>query len=166
MLRVPEVAHEAPAYTAGEVCTGSSLHLSLFFSLFSLCVATDVETQPALEEANLPDDLFSVLFKCRAHQTPWRALLAHAIALQRPLLAILAACQEVGPVCQCVRIYVYACSLCLFVCVCVSVCMYVCACAVHMPVCLLPLIHFRSASSFFLCIPLDASLCLFTHPSL
>ena len=35
--RVPEVALEAPAYTAGEVCTGSSLHLSLFFLSFFVC---------------------------------------------------------------------------------------------------------------------------------
>ena len=51
---------------------------------------------PALEEESLPGDLFSVLFKCEGHDTPWRALLAHAVALQRPLLAILAACYEVS----------------------------------------------------------------------
>lgn len=51
---------------------------------------------PPLEEESLPGDLFSVLFKCEAHDTPWRALLAHCIALQRPLLAILAACYTVG----------------------------------------------------------------------
>ena len=50
---------------------------------------------PPLEEESLPGDLFSVLFKCEAHDTPWRALLAHCIALQRPLLAILAACYKV-----------------------------------------------------------------------
>ena len=51
---------------------------------------------PALEEESLPGDLFSVLFKCEGHDSPWRALLAHAVALQRPLLAILAACYEVS----------------------------------------------------------------------
>ena len=51
---------------------------------------------PALEEESLPGDLFSVLFKCEGHDTPWRALLAHAVALQRPLLAVLAACYEVS----------------------------------------------------------------------
>ena len=51
---------------------------------------------PALEEESLPSDLFSVLFKCEGHDSPWRALLAHAVALQRPLLAILAACYEVS----------------------------------------------------------------------
>jgi len=45
---------------------------------------------------DLPSDLFSVLFKCQSHERPWRSLLAHAIALQRPLLAVLAACYEVG----------------------------------------------------------------------
>ena len=49
----------------------------------------------AIEETDLPDDLFSVFFKCQSYETPWRALLAHAIALQRPLLAVLAACKEV-----------------------------------------------------------------------
>ena len=52
---------------------------------------------PALDEMDLPTDLFSVLFKCQSHESPWRSLLAHAIALQRPLLAILAACYEVCP---------------------------------------------------------------------
>ena len=66
---------------------------------------------PTLEEESLPSDLFSVLFKCEAHDTPWRSLLVHAVALQRPLLAILAACYEVG-VC---------------VCVCICMCTYVCA---------------------------------------
>ena len=51
---------------------------------------------PALEEEGLPRDLFSVLFKCEAHSVPWKALLAHSIALQRPLLAVLAGCYEVG----------------------------------------------------------------------
>ena len=145
-------------------------------------VATDVERQPALEEVNLPDDLFSVLFKCRVHQTPWRALLAHAIALQRPLLAILAACQEVGPVCQCVCVCVYimhVCTCSLYLLVHVYMCLgvvclhYVCACTAHMFVCLsaflLPLIHFRASNGsihLFVYTPLDASLCLFTLPSL
>jgi len=51
---------------------------------------------PSLDEMDLPSDLFSVLFKCQSHERPWRSLLAHAIALQRPLLAVLAACYEVG----------------------------------------------------------------------
>ena len=50
---------------------------------------------PALVEDELPSDLFSAIFKSDSHQCSWRALLAHAIALHRPLLAILAACYEV-----------------------------------------------------------------------
>ena len=61
---------------------------------------------PALEEEGLPGDLFSVLFKCEAHDTPWKALLAHAIALQRPLLAVLAACYEVGSLFVCINVSV------------------------------------------------------------
>ncbi len=58
-------------------------------------VSLDVEHAVAVEQEDLPADLFSVLFKCNTHSSPWRALLAHAIALQRPLLAILAGCHEV-----------------------------------------------------------------------
>ena len=50
----------------------------------------------ALVEDELPGDLFSAIFKCDCHQISWKALLAHAIALRRPLLAILAACYEVS----------------------------------------------------------------------
>ena len=64
---------------------------------------------PALEKESLPSDLFSVLFKCEGHDAPWRALLAHAVALQRPLLSILAACYEVRE------------SVCVYVCVCMCV---------------------------------------------
>ena len=58
-------------------------------------VVPDQECPAVLEADNLPDDLFSVFFKCQSHSCPWRALLAYAIALQRPLLAILAACDKV-----------------------------------------------------------------------
>ena len=60
----------------------------------------EVECPPALSPDNLPDDLFAILFKCQSHSCPWRALLAHAIALQRPLLAILAACNQVCSTCS------------------------------------------------------------------
>ena len=53
------------------------------------------ESPAALSPHNLPDDLFAILFKCQSNGCPWRALLAHAVALQRPLLAILAACNQV-----------------------------------------------------------------------
>ena len=47
-------------------------------------------------EGELPTDFFSTIFKSQTYECGWRALLAHAIALQRPLLAILAACYEVS----------------------------------------------------------------------
>lgn len=55
-------------------------------------------TDPPLpiDDSDLPEDLFSTLLKCQSDKIPWRSLLAHAIALERPLLAILAACYEVG----------------------------------------------------------------------
>ena len=67
---------------------------------------------------NLPDDLFSVLFHCQDHPSPWQALLAYCIALQRPLLALLADCYPVQLLhnytctCTCSTIvtYTYTCS--------------------------------------------------------
>ena len=47
------------------------------------CAAPPVEPYIPIEESGLPEDLFS----CQAGKTPWRSLLAHAIALERPLLA-------------------------------------------------------------------------------
>lgn len=57
----------------------------------------------ALVEDELPGDLFSVIFKADCHSSSWRALLAHAIALQRPLLAILSACYKVTQLEKCLR---------------------------------------------------------------
>ncbi len=51
---------------------------------------------PALVDGELPMDFFSAILKSQAYECGWRALLAHAIALHRPLLAILAACYEVS----------------------------------------------------------------------
>lgn len=51
---------------------------------------------PAILETELPADLFSAILKSQNYECAWRTLLAHAIALQRPLLAVLAACYEVG----------------------------------------------------------------------
>ena len=49
-----------------------------------------------ITEKELPEDLLSVLFQCQDHTQPWRALLANSIVLQRPLLALLAACYTVS----------------------------------------------------------------------
>jgi spatacsin len=65
------------------------------------------ETPPALSPDNLPDDLFAILFKCQSHSCPWRALLAHAVALQRPLLAILAACNQEAVMVDCLCVWLY-----------------------------------------------------------
>ena len=43
-----------------------------------------------IAQDNLPDDFFTVLFHCQDHPHPWQALLAYCIALERPLLALLA----------------------------------------------------------------------------
>ena len=58
--------------------------------------ASDFDGGPVPLVANeLPENLFDVLFACETHPEPWRALLAHAVALNRPLLAILASCYQV-----------------------------------------------------------------------
>lgn len=44
---------------------------------------------------DLPVDLFTVLFKCRQSSNCYQLMLAHAVALCQPLLAIFAACCEV-----------------------------------------------------------------------
>ena len=62
-----------------------------------------------IEESDLPEDLFSALLKCQADKTPWRSLLAHAIALERPLLAVLAACYEVSRIPFLVSMTLYQC---------------------------------------------------------
>lgn len=49
----------------------------------------------ALVDDELSGDLFSAIFKSDNYHCSWKALLAHAIALHRPLLAILASCYEV-----------------------------------------------------------------------
>ena len=44
---------------------------------------------------SLPDDLFQVVFIAQATPSPWKALLVYAILLHNPVLAVLAACDEV-----------------------------------------------------------------------
>ncbi|XP_064396222.1 spatacsin-like isoform X6 [Halichondria panicea] len=61
-----------------------------------------------IEESDLPEDLFSALLKCQADKTPWRSLLAHAIALERPLLAVLAACYENTSMVPCMCVWLYS----------------------------------------------------------
>ena len=56
----------------------------------------EITVPPAVVEGELPTDLFSALFKSQSQECAWRALLAYAIALQRPLLAVLAACHRVS----------------------------------------------------------------------
>ena len=64
-----------------------------------------------IDPANVPLDLFGIIFKCKMSDSPWLSMLAHAVAIQEPLLAILAACEkvrfralpEVLQVCQIVR---------------------------------------------------------------
>ncbi|XP_019859323.1 PREDICTED: spatacsin-like [Amphimedon queenslandica] len=63
---------------------------------------------PALTQEDLPSDLFSVLFQCQDHTSPWRALLAYSIGLERPLLAILASYYEDSSLLDCMCVWLVA----------------------------------------------------------
>lgn len=59
---------------------------------------TSTEDTLAPEEVDplkVPSDLFGVIIRCREMEVPWRSLLAHAVAIREPLLAIMAACEKV-----------------------------------------------------------------------
>lgn len=78
----------------------------------SVCVA-DLDTtneHPVLITQSLPHGLFDVLLSCQTYKQPWRAMLAHAVALKRNLLAILAACLQV-----CLSIHCFNYHNCYFV---------------------------------------------------
>ncbi|KXJ04407.1 uncharacterized protein LOC110246681, partial [Exaiptasia diaphana] len=63
--------------------------------------SNDIHERP-LDPDKLPDDFFEVLFACNDAKIPWRSLLAHAIALHRPLFAVLAACYEESKTIDCI----------------------------------------------------------------
>ncbi|XP_013406016.1 spatacsin isoform X2 [Lingula anatina] len=55
--------------------------------------AAPEEMQEALLNPDvLPEDVFGVLFACQAQPCPWKAMIAHSVALKNPVLALLAAC--------------------------------------------------------------------------
>ncbi|XP_078689529.1 spatacsin-like isoform X2 [Branchiostoma floridae x Branchiostoma belcheri] len=58
-----------------------------------------------VDPSSCPDDLFSVLFKCQNTSCPWRSLLAHAVALTAPVLAVLAACYEESQLLDCLCVW-------------------------------------------------------------
>ncbi|KAL5483983.1 hypothetical protein EMCRGX_G020408 [Ephydatia muelleri] len=71
---------------------------------------TELEELPSpVGQIDLPEDLFSVLFKCEDLycEQQWRALLAYAIALQNPLLAIFAACYKGSSMIHCMCVWLY-----------------------------------------------------------
>lgn len=45
---------------------------------------------------SIPDDLFQVVFMAQATPSSWRALLVYSILLHNPILAVLAACDQVA----------------------------------------------------------------------
>ncbi|XP_038076708.1 spatacsin-like [Patiria miniata] len=47
-----------------------------------------------LDINRVPKDLFGVLFDCNTTPIPWKSLLAHAVALREPILAVIAACYK------------------------------------------------------------------------
>lgn len=78
-------------------CCLPLLYVSVCVGVRSISPPPLAAFPPAVLESELPTDLFSAIFKSQSHQEccAWRALLAHAVALQRPLLAVVAASYEV-----------------------------------------------------------------------
>lgn len=48
-----------------------------------------------IDPLKVPADLFGIIFRCSEKEVPWKSLLAHAVAIREPLLAIVAACEKV-----------------------------------------------------------------------
>ena len=72
-----------------------------------VCISKIIDWQSELTADDIPGELFTVLFRCQQSPSSYQTMLAYAIPLQQPLLAILAACCEV-----CDRLFM--------MCVCVS----------------------------------------------
>ncbi|XP_071844305.1 spatacsin-like isoform X3 [Apostichopus japonicus] len=74
---------------------------------------TDVDNDDAvtvpkdLDEKDIPEDFFGIIFHCDAQPQPFNALLSHAIASSQPILAVMASCyQNSSPVdCLCTWLY-------------------------------------------------------------
>ena len=65
-------------------------------------LASPPEDSSALEEIDplkVPADLFGIIFRCSEKAVPWKSLLAHAVAIREPLLAIVAVCEKVCAMC-------------------------------------------------------------------
>ena len=56
----------------------------------------DTSAPEEVDPLKVPSDLFGVIIRCREMEVPWRSLLAHAVAIREPLLAIITACENVG----------------------------------------------------------------------
>ncbi|XP_048583501.1 spatacsin [Nematostella vectensis] len=61
-----------------------------------------------IDPNTVSDHLLDVLFECQSAHVPWRALLAHSIALRRPVLAVLAACHEDAKSLDCLCVWLHA----------------------------------------------------------
>ncbi|XP_078607878.1 spatacsin-like isoform X2 [Branchiostoma floridae x Branchiostoma japonicum] len=96
-IRVPsiELQDKAESATVSSVETAPPADGTVTVS------AEDKEVDPS----SCPDDLFSVLFKCQNTSCPWRSLLAHAVALTAPILAVLAACYEECQLLDCLCVW-------------------------------------------------------------
>lgn len=55
----------------------------------------DTSVPEEVDPSKVPADLFGIIFRCKETEVPWRSLLAHAVAIREPLLAIMAACEKV-----------------------------------------------------------------------
>ena len=63
--------------------------------MIMVCINKMIDWQIELTADDVPAELFTVLFRCQQSPSSHQMMLAYAISLQQPLLAILAACCEV-----------------------------------------------------------------------
>ncbi|XP_077989348.1 spatacsin-like [Glandiceps talaboti] len=67
---------------------------------------TGMDVPPAdIDVGHIPSDLFGVIFVCENTSQPWRHMLAHCVALRRPILAVLAACFTEASMLECLCVW-------------------------------------------------------------
>ena len=93
---VASIAASAAARQGQCVICKCAMCVTMLMSIVLLYIEQLKELPAPIMAPNLPNDLFSVLFKCQDNAQPGQALLAHAIPLQHSLLPLLAASYEVS----------------------------------------------------------------------
>ncbi|XP_072167354.1 spatacsin-like [Diadema setosum] len=69
---------------------------------------TEDDALDDLEVSDLSQELFEIVFQCGKHPKPWRAFLIHAVLLEQPVLAVIAACHQGANILDCLCSWLYA----------------------------------------------------------